>query len=175
MQTMRLAAGFLLVLAVGQVILIHAQSPQASGGSGDELVKEVRLMRLFLESSQREINRREVVLQRYRIQHDIVASVTERLETVRDELATINNEINQAVERATELQSNVDAAVIATTDPERKAQIDLQVSDTRTRLQDLRARQTRLQEQESRLSASFNAENAKFRVLEQTLDTLIAP
>ena len=174
MQNRKFMVALTAALLAGQALLVCAQSQTPMGGTAgnDELVKEIRLIRVFLESSNREATKRTVLLERYRLQRELVMSITDRLEAVRDELSTTENEITKVSARAGDLQAN--SSLTAASDPDRKPQIDLQVNDTQMTLQDLRGRQVRLMAQESRLASSLNAETAKLRTLDTALDALVA-
>jgi chromosome segregation ATPase len=154
-------------------VVSHAQSPQAAEGiSSTDLVKEIHLIRAFLEASHKDNARLEVLLNRYRLQHDTVASISDRLEYIRDELATVDNDIAAASTKAGDFQ--VSSNAVSSTDAEVKPQLESQLNDSQAVLQDLKSRQTRLLAQQSRLSSALNTEQNRVRVLEDALDA-IAP
>jgi archaellum component FlaC len=171
MQTLRLVAVLALALVIGQVILIRGQSPQPTGGNTDELVKEIRLIRLFLESSQKETARREVLLERYRLENDIVTSITDRLESIRDQLATAESEIAKASTRMEELQTS--ASTVSNDDLEHKAQLQAQINESQLVLQDLKSHHIQLLGQESRLSTSLHTEEGTLQVLNSALEAVL--
>jgi hypothetical protein len=173
MRSIWLAAALAVGLTVGRVVVSHAQSPQAAEGiSSTDLVKEIHLIRAFLEASHKDNARLEVLLNRYRLQHDTVASISDRLEYIRDELATVDNDIAAASTKAGDFQ--VSSNAVSSTDAEVKPQLESQLNDSQAVLQDLKSRQTRLLAQQSRLSSALNTEQNRVRVLEDALDA-IAP
>lgn len=173
MRSVWLAVALAVGLTVGRVVVSHAQSPQAAEGIGStDLVKEIHLIRAFLEASHKDSARLEVLLNRYRLQHDTVASISDRLEYVRDELATVDNDIAAASTKAGDLQ--VTSNAVSGTDAEAKPQLESQTNDAQAVLQDLKTRQVRLLAQQGRLSSALNTEQDRLRVLENALDA-IAP
>jgi len=171
MPTLKLVAVLALALAIGQVILVNAQAPQSTVDG--ELVKEVRLIRMFLESTQKEADRREILLERYRLQHNSVTALTDRLDNVRGEAVALETELATASAKMLELQATV--VVDGTDNAEHKVQLDSQLKDIQTTMQALQTSQARLSDQERRLASTLAAEDAKLRTLDSALEALVAP
>lgn len=170
MHASRLAAGCITAVVIGQLAFLKAQS---SSASADELVKELRLIRISLESSNQANGRRELLIERYKLEHDLVISMTDRLEAVRDESSMINDELTKASAQLAEVQVSNDAVVVANTDADRKAQLESQLYDAQARLQELKTHQARLSRQEDHLSAILASEQPKLNALEKELDDLV--
>jgi septal ring factor EnvC (AmiA/AmiB activator) len=159
-----------LAIAAGQLLFVRAQSSN-SQGSSDDLVKEVRLIRIFLESSHKDVAKRDVLLERYRMQHEIVASNTDRLDAVRGELATVEADLTKHTTQINDLQAL--ATTFAVDDVDHKAQVDAQLKDLQYGLDDLKVRRANLGAQEGRLASVLAVETTKLRSFEQALDAIV--
>ncbi len=144
---------------------------QADTLNNTELVREVHLIREFLESSHKEDQRMQVLLGQYRLQHDTVTEIADRLESVRDELAGV--EAGIATEEARASQATSGSNAIPTTEDDIHAAPTSTTNDNQAVLQDLRERQARLLTKQSRLAAALATEQTKLQTLQSALDKII--
>ena len=137
----------------------------------EELTKEVRSLRLSLEQWHKEDGGRLVVLERYRVQHEIAAAASDRLDAVRSELSEFQIEVAKSQEHLQEVEQKLQS----NTDSQQQQSIETAARDAREALGQLRARELRLTDRERQLAVDSDEQNRKLQSLEQSLDAIAKP
>jgi hypothetical protein len=170
----RIAFGLAVILVSSLTALSQQQSPvSASAQAGpleqliENLTNEVRNLRLSLERWHAEDGTRLVMLERYRVQHEIAAATGDRLDAVRSELADVQIEVTKAQEQLRVAEERLRT----NTDTQQQQTLEAAVKDVREGLGQLQARETRISSRERQLVGDADEQNRKLQTLDQLLET----
>jgi chromosome segregation ATPase len=150
-----------------------ANSPAKSGQGESEqtmhaLLNEVRELRLAIQQSNLSVYRTQVVVERMRLQQQLVDRLSERLRGTREQIANWKRELGEWQEETKMIERRINR----TTDATERSNLEEQQERFKSRLAAFALENTRMQEQESQLTGQLNIEQAKLADFNDQLDTL---
>ena len=132
------------------------------------LLDEVHLLRLALEQKNTTSSRLQVLVERVRLQQEMVSRQIKDLDEVRNKLVELK--ISQL--RTTDAIKELEAQFRSESFPIRRAELDKQIKALKAEQEPFQQRQQRLQEQETQMASQLQIEQAKLRDLNDRLDAL---
>lgn len=155
---------FLLVVARAT----DAQSPSASSvrAQPDQMIKdllgEVHQLRVAMQQMSVNAYRGQIMVERLRLQQEQVSRLARDLESIRSEIADLKVQHAIGKERLDEAENRFDRGLIS----------DVQLSDIRTGMTQVKRREQVLSERETQVSAELDQERANLADLNKRLDAL---
>jgi len=144
----------------------QAQTPQPASKDPQpviqELLGEVRQLRIALQHMSVNAYRGQILLERLRLQQEQVGRATRDLSSVRNEIGEIKSTLTTAKERLDDAEKQFDKGVMSTTS----------VSAIRNSFQELKRREEFLNEREAQLSIEVDTERTNLNDLNKRLDAL---
>ena len=149
----------LCVLASSSVV---AQTTVVSEQKFEELISEVRQLRIEVQRLNASAQRVQLLLERSRSQQEIVSRLTQRLSDARDELGGIRGRQTKMTELLENAEKRKEAGL----------QGEAELKAISAELGELKQREQRLSERELQLSSELQAESANLNDLKTRLDKL---
>ena len=162
-----------ILLCIGGTFLVlwsahssYAQTPQSASKDPqpviEELLGEVRQLRIALQHMSVNAYRGQILLERLRLQQEQVGRATRELSSVRNEIGEIKGTLATVKEKLDDAEKQLDKGVMATTS----------VSAIRHSFQELKGREEFLNERETQLSIEVDTERTNLNDLNKRLDAL---
>lgn len=134
-----------------------------------KLLQEMRQLRVALQRMQVVSQRTQVTLERVRLQQNRVDSISRTLENLRTHLADIRA-ARPAIE---DEMRDMDELLNRTTDATKRSEIELQIKETKVRLNAQSREEDQSRQRELELTADLQAAQAKLNDLNNQLDTIM--
>ena len=156
------------------VSLAQERKPAESSREEDRqvlkaLLEEMRLLRLSLQRANTLNYRVQITLERVRLQQARVDSITRSVESVRARLTDLKNARPQMEEQI----KFAEEALGRGTDQNRRAEIELQLREMKTRLAAWSRDEEQLREREASLTSDLQSEQGKLSELQGQLDNML--
>ena len=171
--TGRLPRGRLVIASLAALSLFAQGSPQSGKSVQDglqELTSEVRQLRNSLNQSSARHSLVQIEVERYRMEHDTVTLISNRLEDTRTELASVVDSLPQLLKQADSVANQLKAAA----DPDRRTELEAALNDAQTSAEQHKQNEAQLRERESRLTDALRIEEAKLDAVSRRLDAVAA-
>lgn len=170
----------LAVAALSILLFASAGSSQASQAGGNaghqllaDLLAEVRRLRTLVENEQRDSYRGLLLVERLRLQQEHVDRLARQLDEVRLDLTDIGAHLPQMQERVKTVESQAQEL----RDAAQLGQLELELKELRSSVEQQASRQQLQQEREGQLASQLQIEqsklnelNDKLRVIESQLE-----
>lgn len=172
MSNARAAGVFSLMLLLGSGSAI-AQTPTPSTLPNDEvrnIAGEVRLLRQAIESYARNQVRFEILIQRLRLQQEVVTNLSVRLEDTQREIANLG----AGVPRTHEQLATVEAQLQQTSNPEQRETLESGAKELRQNAEQQDKQLAALHEREAQMRQSVRVEQGRLDELNRNLDAVFS-
>jgi hypothetical protein len=146
----------------------QCQSPPPDTKTLLSILEEVRQLRQEIHTTAATVQRAQILIYRLRIQMDVVARTTERLEQARNQLAQIKYQRTQLTEQI----KNQQEALERTQDADVRRGIELSLERARNWLEQCTAGEPEAQSKEAEYSSQLRLEQEKLDDLQGQLDRL---
>ncbi|HJZ65903.1 MAG TPA: hypothetical protein VKD70_16365 [Candidatus Acidoferrum sp.] len=154
--------GILVFCPVGQ-----AQTPTDSK-TLQAILEEVRQLRMDLHSTAATVERAQIILYRMRIQADIVARLSQRVEESQERLRQVKNAQAQNAARIKTIEDTIDQ----TQDGNDRKHLEDELSSRKGQIERFSTQQQELETRESEQSSQLRLEQSKLDDLQANLDQL---
>jgi chromosome segregation ATPase len=158
------------VLFVSMCLAASAQTPPATPDSSviQSLLSEVHQLRLAIERTNSIGPRIQLVVERVKMQQQVVSRLSDQLETVRRDLDS-----RQAAEtRSAEQIRNAESEINQTTDPNKRKNLEGELKDFRPMMEQMQKTTQLLQAREADLSSRLRSEQATLDGLNDRLNQI---
>jgi hypothetical protein len=162
-----------LVGLAGMFLLTSQVSAQTITPSGksvqdvlQDLISEVRMLRISFIQSTAQQDRIHIELEQYRVEQDRVNTLSNRLEDVRTELAAVAEASRQLTQQVESDQRQLSV----TSDLDRRATLEAAVKANQTAVEQQQHQEAQFREREGRLADALRLEEAKLEEINQRLN-----
>jgi len=153
-------------LILGSAHSSQAQTPQSASKDQQpltqELLGEVRQLRIALQNMSVNAYRGQILLERLRLQQDQVGRASRELSSVRNEIGEMKSFVANAKDKLDDAEKQFDKGVLSTAS----------INEVRNNFQNLKRREEFLNEREAQLSIEVDTERTNLNDLNKRLDAL---
>lgn len=156
------------LVTAGAVVSGQTAAPAQNPDVLQALLREVRQLRLALESAAATQATIHLVVQRANVQEERLWRISREVETVRDELDKVSSNGERLASEIKRREEDLENIV----DPSMRKEIEASLGHSKREAADMKRQEQALRQRDGGLSQTLNAEEARWGELNQRLDDL---